>query len=121
MEASFYYSIYRLLTAAASQTFNIGNLNVNSIVDLILSFTAGLLFGLAVKKALVGFLLAIIAFVISAYVGLTFIPKISLSYEFHKWSLFLLSYMSSFKFGGIVVSITVILFLVGLAIGLWKG
>lgn len=29
--------------------------------------------------------------------------------------------MSSFKFGGIVVSITVILFLVGLAIGLWKG
>lgn len=117
MEASFYYSIYGLLT----QTFNASSLSINSIIDLILSFAAGLLFGLAVKKALVGFLLAIIAFVVFAYVGLTFIPKISFSYEFHKWSLFLPSYMSSFKFGGIVVSITVILFLVGLAIGLWKG
>lgn len=113
------YSLY--LTAAASQAFNTGNLNINSIVDLILSFAAGLLFGLAIKKALTGFILAIIAFIISAYIGLTFIPKISISYEMHKWSLFFLSYMSSFKFGSIVLSIIVIVFLVGLAIGLWKG
>jgi hypothetical protein len=97
------------------------SINLTTILDLVLPFVAGLFFGLAVKKGLMAFVFAIIAFVISGYVGLSFIPKISVSYEIHKWSAFLLSYISTVKFGSIALSLTVILFLVGLAIGLWKG
>ncbi|MDA8054892.1 MAG: hypothetical protein M0Z77_04485 [Thermoplasmatales archaeon] len=97
------------------------NLTVTSIVDLILPFVAGLFFGLAIKKGIMAFVFAIIGFLIASYVGLTFIPKISISYEIHKWTLFLSSYISTVKFGSLTLSLTVILFLVGLAIGLWKG
>ena len=96
-------------------------LTVTSVIDLILPFVAGLFFGLAIKKGIMAFIFAIIAFLIASYVGLTFIPKISLSYEIHKWSLFVMSYVSTVKFGSLVLSLTVILFLIGLAIGLWKG
>lgn len=60
-------------------------------------------------------------FLIAGYVGITFIPRISITYEIHKWSSFLLSYVSTVRFGVVQLTLSVILFIIGLAIGLWKG
>ncbi|MGC8561988.1 MAG: hypothetical protein ACP5UZ_01925 [Thermoplasmata archaeon] len=93
----------------------------NSLLDFVLSFVVGLLFGLSVKKGAMAFLLAIIGFIIAGYVGLTFIPKISLAYEINKFIGLLSAYIKDFHIGALSVSLSIVLFLVGLAIGLWKG
>lgn len=93
----------------------------NSLLDFILTFVVGLLFGLSIKKGALAFLLAIIGFVIAGYVGLTFVPKISLTYEINKFVSLAIAYIKDFQIGTIAVSLTVVLFLIGLAIGLWKG
>ncbi len=92
-----------------------------NILDFVLTFVAGLLFGLAIKKGATAFILAIVGFVIASYVGLTFIPKISLTYELNKFIAVLAAYVKEFQLGAFTMSLTVILFLIGLAIGLWKG
>ncbi len=92
-----------------------------SILDFVLTFVAGLLFGLAIKKGLVAFVLALIGFVIAGYVGLTFVPKISLAYEINKFLSLATAYIHEVRLGAIAVSLTVVLFLIGLGIGLWKG
>lgn len=91
------------------------------ILNFVLTFVVGLLFGLAIKKGLVAFVLALVGFVIAGYVGLTFVPKISFSYEVTKFITYVVTYIHDVKLGAIAVSLTVILFLIGLAIGLWKG
>lgn len=96
-------------------------IDYTTILDLVLTFVVGLLFGLAIKKGAVAFVLAIVGFVIASYVGLTFIPKVSIYYEIHKAITIVLEYMNDVKIGSIAVSLTIILFLIGLAIGLWKG
>ncbi len=93
----------------------------NTILDLVLTFVVGLLFGLAIKKGAIAFVLAIVGVVIGGYVGLTFFPKVSVSYETHKALVLLTNYVQDVNFGSVAVSLTVIFFLVGLAIGLWKG
>jgi|GEM_PF-2990575 hypothetical protein len=92
-----------------------------SILDLVLTFVAGLLFGLAIKKGAVAFVLALVGFIIAGYVGLTFIPKVSLTYEFHKIIGLLSAYVGEFQFGALALTLSVIIFLAGLAIGIWKG
>ena len=42
-----------------------------TILNFALTFVVGLLFGLAIKKGLVAFVLALVGFVIAGYVGLT--------------------------------------------------
>ena len=93
----------------------------NSLLDFVLTFVVGLLFGLAVKKGAMAFLLAIIGFIIAVYVGITFIPKISLTYEINKFFALASAYLKDFQIGALTVSLTIVLFLIGLAIGLWKG
>ena len=93
----------------------------SAIITIILTFAAGLFIGLAIKKGIMAFVFAIIGFLIAAYVGIAFIPKVSISYEIHKWSSFFLTYVSTVKFGAIQLTLSVVLFLIGLAIGLWKG
>lgn len=92
-----------------------------SIIDFILTFAAGLLFGLAIKRGITAFVLAIVGFVIAIYVGLTFVPKISFSYEVTKFLSLATAYVKDVQLGAIALSLTVVLFLIGLAIGLWKG
>ena len=93
----------------------------SAIITIILTFAAGLFIGLAVKKGLTALILGIVGIVIAGYVGIAFVPKISLTYEIHKWSSFFLTYVSTVKFGAIQLTLSVVLFLIGLAIGLWKG
>lgn len=88
-----------------------------SILYLILTFADGLLFGVAIKKGIMSFILFIIGAVIATYVGIS-LPGVSASLLLGKLVTFLgylLSRAPSFAVG------LPVLFLVGLAIGLWKG
>jgi hypothetical protein len=100
---------------------SVGGVPLSEIVTVLLTIVAGLFIGLAVKKGIMAFVFAIIGFLIVGYVGIAFIPTVSLPYEIHKWSSFLLNYISTVKLGAIQLTLSVILFLIGLAIGLWKG
>ena len=116
------YSLYSLNTSqSVSVSGSIDGVAYNQIITIILTFVSGLLIGLAVKKGLTALILGIVGVVIAGYVGIAFIPRISLTYEFHKWSAFFLTYISTVKFGAVQLTLSVILFLIGLAIGLWKG
>ncbi len=101
-------------------------MDISGYVLLIIAFIDGLLFGLAIKKGIVSAILLIIAFVLAGYVGLAFIPKISLSE--------ISSYATKFIFDNIskapgliglghigAITIVTVLFLVGLGLGIWKG
>jgi hypothetical protein len=88
-----------------------------SEVTIILVFVDGLLFGLAIKKAIVSVVLLLVAFVISYFVGLAFIPSISVSSILK----YVVDYAKGIQFGGIVVSFTILVFFIGLGIGIWKG
>ena len=116
------YSLYSLNTPqSVSISGSIGGVSYNQIITIILTFASGLLIGLAVKKGLTALILGIVGIVIAGYVGMAFVPKVSLTYEFHKWSSFFLTYISTVKFGAVQLTLSVILFLIGLAVGLWKG
>lgn len=95
--------------------------SLSPILAIILTFVSGLFIGLAIKKGVTAFILGLIGLLIAGYVSLTFVPKVSLTYEIHKWSSILLSYVSTVKLGAFQLGLSVILFLIGLAIGLWKG
>jgi hypothetical protein len=96
-------------------------ISITSLVDFVLTFVVGLLFGLAIKKGAMAFILGIIGLLIAGYVGLSFVPKISVSYELSRWASLAVAYVKDIHVGGIALSLTIVLFLIGLAIGLWKG
>ena len=116
------YSLYSLNTSqSVSVSGLIDGVAYNQIITIILTFASGLLIGLGLKKGFTALILGIVGIVIAGYVGIAFIPKISLTYEFHKWSSLFLTYISTVKFGAVQLTLSIILFLIGLAIGLWKG
>lgn len=86
-------------------------------VTIILVFTDGLLFGLALKKAFVSVVLILVALVIAYFLGLTFVPNISLGTIVQQ----VMTYTSSVHFGSLIVSFTIVIFFIGLGIGLWRG
>ncbi len=99
---------------------------VEGYIILILAFIDGLFFGLAIKKGISSFVLLIIAIFIAGYAGFAFLPKLSFSA--------ILSHVKSFIFANIdklpsilpigkigSLSIILVLFLIGLGIGIWKG
>ncbi len=100
---------------------NGSSISFSQIVTIILTFVSGLFIGLAIKKGIMAFVLAIIGFLIGSYVGISFIPKISIAYEIHKWSSYLFTYISTVKVGYFELTLSVIFFIIGLSIGLWKG
>ncbi len=96
-------------------------ISFSQIVTIILTFVSGLFIGLALKKGILAFLFAIIGLLILGYVGIAFVPKVSITYEIHKWSSYVFSYISNIKFGYFELTLSVIFFIIGLSIGLWKG
>ncbi|PYB67836.1 hypothetical protein DMB44_07015 [Thermoplasma sp. Kam2015] len=93
---------------------------------LIVALIDGLLFGLAIKKGVTSFILIVIALILSTYVGFSFAPHVSITNTTARLLPYIKTYASqitndiSIGFGG-SLSLTVILFLIGLAVGLWKG
>ncbi len=101
-------------------------MDLSGIVLLVLAFVDGLLFGLAVKKGIVSFVLLIIAFIISGYVGLSFVPKISITNLLSKATTYIVTNLQSIA--SIIpigntgsLSLLVVLFAVGVGLGVWKG
>ncbi|MCL4420238.1 MAG: hypothetical protein M1477_00920 [Candidatus Thermoplasmatota archaeon] len=86
-------------------------------ITLLLVFVDGLLFGLAVKKGVVSLILMVVAFVLAYFVGLSFIPKVNIINVIHS----VINYMATVKFGSLILSFSLILFIVGFGIGAWKG
>ncbi len=86
-------------------------------VTIILVFIDGLLFGLALKKAFVSVVLIMVALVIAYFLGLTFVPNISLGTIVQQ----VMAYTPSVHFGTLIVSFTIVVFFIGLGLGLWKG
>jgi len=87
------------------------------IINLVLIFADGIIIGAAIKKGLTSFILILIGLVIASYVGISF-PGVSFELLLSKAVSFA-SYMFSktpLQFTGLPI-----LFLIGLAIGLWKG
>jgi hypothetical protein len=88
------------------------------LADLAL-FIGGLLFGLAVKKALTAIILLAIAGFILAYAGLSVVfSSVSPATIFSHLFSVLVTYGARL---GLLFTVLPFLFLVGLAIGLWKG
>ena len=88
-----------------------------SVIYLVLTFADGLIFGIAIKKGILSFILMIIGALIGTYIGIS-LPGVSVSLLLSKVLVFLgyiLSKAPSFAVG------LPVLFLIGLAIGLWKG
>ncbi len=86
-------------------------------VTILLVFIDGLLFGLALKKAFVSVVLILVAFVIAYFLGLTFIPNISLSAIVSQ----VMNYTTAVHFGSLIITFTIVVFFIGLGLGLWKG
>jgi len=82
----------------------------------ILFFVDGLLIGLAIRKGATALVLVIIAVAIAGFAGITFIPSISVTSIVD----YVINYAKTAKYGVIIVSSTVVVFVVGLIIGLLK-
>lgn len=86
-------------------------------VILLLTFISGLFIGLALKKGLTSIVLGVIGYVIASYIALPFLPTISTASVTSLGT----SYLNLIHFHSVVVSFSLVLFAIGLAIGIWKG
>lgn len=101
-------------------------MDYSGLIIPILALVDGLLFGLAVKKGVVSFVLLIVAFVVSGYVGFSFVPKVSITSLLNSVVNYvtnnLQSVSSMIPIGNTgALSLIVVLFVVGLGVGIWKG
>ena len=88
-----------------------------SIIGLALLFVDGVLFGIAVKKALVSVVLVVVALMLAAFVGVT-VPFVSSGTVFTH-IVNILTYQAAHMgpaFYGLPI-----FFIVGFAIGVWRG
>ncbi|MEM0155422.1 MAG: hypothetical protein QW597_02310 [Thermoplasmataceae archaeon] len=86
-------------------------------LTVILLFLDGLFFGIAIKKALTSFILIVIGLLIAYFIGFSLVPKISVTNLISQVA----TYASSVHFGTFVVTFSILLFFIGLGIGIWKG
>lgn len=101
-------------------------MDYTGLIVPILALVDGLLFGLAIKKGVVSFVLLVVAFVVSGYVGFSFVPKVSITSIVSKVVSYIttnaqaLSSLVPIGSTG-ALSLLVVLFVVGLGVGIWKG
>lgn len=86
-------------------------------ITLLLIFVDGLMFGLAIKKAFTSVILILISLMIAYFLGLTFVPNISLSTIVHN----VIQYSGTLHFGNLIITFSIVVFIIGFGIGLWRG
>lgn len=101
-------------------------MDYTGLIVPILALVDGLLFGLAIKKGVVSFVLLIVAFVVSGYVGLSFIPNVSITSIVSKATSYLITNVQALStlipIGNTgAISLITVLFVLGLGVGIWKG
>lgn len=90
-------------------------------VILVLTFLAGLLIGLAIKKGVVAIVLGVVGYIVASYIQLPFIPTFSTSGITSSITNTATSYTQVLSLTHITVTFSLILFAIGLAAGLLKG
>ena len=91
--------------------------NLNSIISIVLALVDGLLFGVAIKKAITSVILAIVGLVIAGYIGIN-LPGINTALLMSKVPT-IIAYVSKVA-PQLLVGVP-IFFIIGLAVGFWKG
>lgn len=86
-------------------------------VTLLLIFVDGLMFGLAIKKAVTSVVLILVSLVIAYFLGLTFVPNISIGTIVQN----VMNYANTVHFGNLIITFSIVVFIIGLGIGLWRG
>ncbi|MEM3185693.1 MAG: hypothetical protein QXQ39_03295 [Conexivisphaerales archaeon] len=88
-----------------------------SLINLLLLFIDGLLFGFAAKKAVTSIILMVLAILLAGYIGLS-IPFVSPTLIFSKLGTFAFTLYNAI--GPIFFSYP-IAFIAGIIVGFWKG
>lgn len=101
-------------------------MDYTGLIVPILALVDGLLFGLSIKKGVVSFVLLVIAFVVSGYIGFSFIPNIPITSLMNTVINYITTNAQSLStivpIGNVgSISLLVVLFFVGLGVGIWKG
>ncbi len=97
-----------------------------ALITIVLIFVDGVLIGLAAKKGIVAMILLLIAVVLSAFLGIAYLKSLSAS-TIEAWivshsSLLTKSIEGLLPIGTIgSVSLSIILFVVGMVLGFWRG
>jgi len=97
--------------------YGINSITVGSVVAIVLALVDGLIFGVAIKRAIVSVILAVIGFALAGYIGIN-IPGISSSTFLAKLPV-IMAYITSVA-PQFLIGVP-IFFVIGLAIGIWKG
>ncbi len=102
------------------------NMDYSGLIIPILAFVDGLLFGLAIKKGIVSFVLLLVAFVVSSYLGFTIISNQTVTHAINFITSFVSTHIQSVSslipIGSAgAISLVAVLFIIGLGIGIWKG
>lgn len=101
-------------------------MDYSGLVIPILALVDGLLFGLAIKKGVVSFVLLLVALVVSGYVGFSFIPNVSVTSLMNTVVSYVTNHIQSLTalipIGSTgAISLVAVLFVIGLGVGIWKG
>ena len=89
----------------------------SNIISLFLLFVDGLLFGLAAKKGLISIIFIVIALVLAGVIGLS-IPFLGLN---EVWSHVANIFASQISHVGLIFVGFPIFWIIGFAVGIWKG
>jgi ABC-type sulfate transport system permease subunit len=90
-----------------------------SIISIILLFVDGLLFGLAAKKGIMSIVLIVIGIILAGVLGLT-IPFVSFNLIWSHIVNIVTTQAAANNLGGIFYAFP-IFWIIGFAIGIWKG
>lgn len=114
------FIIRKPLTAAEEETTYMQDILLSQygfVLLLALVFADGLLFGIAIKKGMIAFVLVIAALLIAYAIGLVFIPRISVSSLIR----LAMTYFSAIRLGTAGLAGTIVLWLIGLAFGFLRA
>jgi len=88
-----------------------------SIIGIVLTFVDGLIFGIAIKKAIVSAILIVVGLLLAGFIGLT-IPFLSTSsVTTHLLNIF----VSQARLIGPLIYTIPLFWIIGFALGIWKG
>ncbi|AAT43576.1 hypothetical protein [Picrophilus oshimae] len=90
-------------------------------ITLVLVFVDGLLFGMVAKKAIVAVVLLVVALIIASFIDLSFIPHISAADVISNVTKYASTYASDLHLQSLTITFFLIVFIIGLGIGIWKG
>ncbi|MHB1440860.1 MAG: hypothetical protein ACYCSO_08520 [Cuniculiplasma sp.] len=114
------------IPATSSSSNTVSSVLSNPIFELFLIFIDGLLFGLGIKKGVWSVILLILAVMLAEYINFSVLPKASLTTFYNDVKAHVVYILTNINkiipFSNIgAISVSLILFVVGLIIGYLKG